>query len=515
LACPTCECPGLSVRWLKWSTDRGPVATEFEREIEERLRKLLVWSPLSGTVTSAGDLKAKLSPEETKPDPSQKHAPPLTVLSCSGTSCVQTANGARPFEILNVSMWVRPVYVFVRAGGLPADGRVLRAASMPPTDGQVDVRKLGELLADVLGKTVVLEPLRNAKALMEEITASHGSQYGAVVLYGREPSLVIDNFLESFRHGPLPYLRVESVRAAADTPRTPNRLEESRRGFPYTFLNYPDDVFYRKLPVAKGDGGAALTLAVPGNLDGWTSARSALPLVLSDGGSTKEIPPRCQAAIRTAIRTAIGDAALAVAGHLGARSVAGPDVIMRDLLMYALLSFRGPKRPDLQLEEVLRGLAVAGDLEIRADSRAARSVQDAVGHRFSEAHSEIKDRAAQAGMPVRQVFSGSAPELMQRAKSKLYGSVPPDNVSLTAAWGELLAAVRGEPTPGRYKAGNGLTKDTNYNPYLHLAYSWAQRRPATRTAQLDEPAGRPDSEFQLAAVALAVELLPPAEGAPR
>ena len=405
-------------------------------------------------------------------------------------------------EVVNLRLWVRPVYVFVRAGGLPASKAQLRVAFMPPAELAVDTRQLADLLADVLGKVVVLEPLRNVVALKDELAATHSSQYDAVVLYGDEPSSLIDGFLSAFT-GAGPLLHVEA--SGAPAARRMHTGSTHVADFRYAMLDYPFDTFYNKFPVSESKQSAGATVALPVTQT-LPYSGIPLPLLLSNGRAMLSAP--CW----NALRGAIGDGALAeVAGASGRPASEGQSGLRRELLTYALLAARGQGKPDERLEEILRGLALAGELQIARGEQAARLVEGKAGvnQTFNGAHEEIdqilKQRRVSSALGVREAFSGSPPDLMQRARSKLYGSTDLTPQSLRAAWSELLAAVQGNPQPARFKPGNGLTKEVDYNPYLDLAHSWATGLLDSRTAWLERPGNVDSSGFRLASVVLSVE----------
>jgi hypothetical protein len=407
--------------------------------------------------------------------------------------------------VVNLRLWVRPVYVFVRPGGIPAGTAALRVAFMPPSDLTVDTRKLADLLADVLGRPgVILDPFRNEVALKEELAAPQGSQYDAVVLYGEEPSPLIDRFLSAFAGG-TPHLQVETS-ASSNTPSAGHMQKGSRRAadFRYAMLDYPSDTFYNKLPLSANTQSSGATVALPVRQD-LSYVGLSLPLLLSNGRSKLSAP--CW----NALRGAIGDGALAeVAGSSGQPNEAQSG-LRRELLTYALLAARGQGNPDARLEEILRGLALAGELQITRGEQAALLVEGKAGvnQTFKGAHKEIdeilKQKQISSALGVREEFSGSPPDLMQRARTKLYQRSPPTQENLLAAWSELLAAVQRNPQPAHFKPGNGLTKETDYNPYLDLANSWATGLLASRTARLDVPGHGNPSEFRMVSVALSVE----------
>jgi hypothetical protein len=146
---------------------------------------------------------------------------------------------------------------------------------MAPPDLSVDQRLLEALLADVLGKQLVLEPLKNVKSLKEELTGL-GSRFDAVVLYGREPSPLIDSFLRVYpEKNHLLRMRVEDL-----GKRTPRRIEVSRTGLRYTLLEYPADTFYGNVPWPSRRRRSRFTVVCP-DQDDWSAG---LPVCRADNG---------------------------------------------------------------------------------------------------------------------------------------------------------------------------------------------------------------------------------------
>jgi hypothetical protein len=210
------------------------------------------------------------------------------------------------------------------------------------------------------------------------------------------------------------------------------------------------------------------------------------------------------------LRRVIGDAALAAARRLDPGSRETDALAERELLMFALLSTRGEERLDRRLEEILRGLSLAGDLVIRGNTEGARTVQAMVKQSFEAAHETIVAQVSQMKTPFRDTlrgeFSGDPLGLQADARKVLDTTGLPTERGLQVAWGQLLAAVKRRPTPARYAGGNGLTKVVAYNPYLDLAHSWATRRPQSAD-------NRPPADFRFAALFLTVEDGPPEPGA--